>query len=48
MHTKFPVTIVVLSIVSYKGDVMPPHVFEKGCRVNAEKYVKVLCDMVKP
>lgn len=48
MHTKFPATVMVLSIVSNKGDVMPPYFFEKGLRVNAEGYVAVLRDVVKP
>ena len=45
---KFPATVMVLSVVSNKGDVMPPHFFEKGLGVNAEEYVKVLRDVVKP
>ena len=48
MHTKFPATVMVLSVVSNQGDVMPPHFFKKGHRVNAEEYVKVLRDVVKP
>ena len=35
MSTKFPKTVMVLGVVSNKGDVMPPHVFEAGLRVNA-------------
>ena len=48
MHTQFPATVMVLSVVSNKGHVMPPHFFEKGLRVNAEEYMKVLRDVVKP
>jgi len=28
MKTKFPATVMVLGVVSNKGDVMPPHIFE--------------------
>ena len=48
MHTKFPATIMVLGVVSSEGDVMPPHYFLKGQRVNAADYINVLRDVVKP
>jgi len=35
-------------VISSKGDVMPPHFFEKGQRVNFKEYIKVLDTMVKP
>ena len=38
----------VLGGVSNEGDVMPPHFFGKGLKINAEEYVKVLRDVVKP
>jgi hypothetical protein len=38
----------VLGVISSKGDVMPPHFFEKGQRVNAKEYIKVLDTVVKP
>ncbi len=38
----------VLGIVGNEGDVMPPHFFGKGLKVNLEEYVKVLRDVVKP
>jgi hypothetical protein len=34
MSTKFPATVMVLGVVSNEGDVMPPHIFPKGLRVN--------------
>jgi hypothetical protein len=36
MKTKFPATVMVLGVVSNKGDVMPPHIFETGLRVNTK------------
>ena len=48
MATKFPATVMVLGVVSNKGDVMPPHVFEAGLRVNAEVYLDVMINIVKP
>ena len=44
MKTKFPATVMVLGVISNKGDVMPPHVFEAGLKVNTE----VLTNVVKP
>jgi hypothetical protein len=38
----------VLGVVSNKGDVMPPHIFPKGLRVNTAEYIKVLDEVVKP
>ncbi len=48
MSTKFPSTVMVLGVVSNEGDVMPPHFFEKGLKINTEEYLKVLKDVVKP
>jgi hypothetical protein len=47
MATKFPATVMVLGIVSNKGDLMLPH-FDKRLVINAEEYVKVLHDMLEP
>ncbi len=47
-RTKFPVHVMVLGVVSSDGDVMPPHVFEQGLKINAEVYVHVLDTVVKP
>jgi hypothetical protein len=44
MATKFPATVMVLAVVSNEGDVMPPHFFGKGLKIN----IKVLRDVVKP
>jgi hypothetical protein len=48
MKTKFPATVMVLGVVSNKGDMMPPHVFEPGLRVNIDVYIDVLTNVVKP
>jgi hypothetical protein len=48
MSTKFPATVMVLGVVSNEGDVMPPHFFEKGLKINAQEYLKVMQDVVKP
>ena len=48
MKTKFPITIMVLGVVSSEGEVMPPHFFEPGVRLNADSYVDVLTNVVKP
>jgi hypothetical protein len=48
MTTKYSATVTVLGVVSNKGDFMPPHFFAKGLKINAEEYVKVLRDIVKP
>jgi hypothetical protein len=42
MATKFPATVMVLGVVSNQGDVMPPHFFQKGLKINAQEYLKVL------
>ncbi len=47
-QTKFPLSVMVLGVVSSEGDVMPPHVFEQGLRVNAEVYIDVLEHKVVP
>ena len=38
----------VLRVVSHNGDVMTPHFFEQGLRVNADGYIHVLETVVKP
>lgn len=48
MHTKFPAAVMVLGVVSSEGDVMPPHFFRQGLRVNAAAYTDVLETVVKP
>ncbi|UYV75798.1 hypothetical protein LAZ67_13001387 [Cordylochernes scorpioides] len=48
MHTKFPASVMVLGVISSEGDVMPPHFFEKGLRMNADTYINVLETVVNP
>lgn len=48
MHTKFPVTVMVLGVVSNEGHGMPPYFFPQGLRVNAAAYIEVLETVVKP
>ena len=48
MQTKFPATIMVFGVVSSEGDVMPPHFFADGLRLNTEGYIQVLSEVVKP
>ncbi|UYV73144.1 PTPRD [Cordylochernes scorpioides] len=48
MHMKFPASVMVLGVISSEGDVMPPHFFEKGLRMNADTYINVLETVVKP
>ncbi len=48
MATKFPANVMVLSVVSNEGDVMPPHIFPKGLRVNTDEYLNVIKTVVKP
>jgi hypothetical protein len=48
MSTKFPATVMVLGVVSNEGDVMPPHIFPKGLRVDTDEYLNVMETVVKP
>ena len=48
MSTKFPTSVMVLSVVPSDGDVMPLYFFPKGLRMAANDYIKVLETMVKP
>jgi len=48
MQTKFPATVMVFGVVSSEGDVMPPHIFPQGLRVNTEVYLDVLEHVVLP
>jgi hypothetical protein len=47
-NTKFPASVMVLWVISSKGDVMPHPIFEKGQRVNAKQYIEILDTTVKP
>ena len=48
MKTKFPATVMVFGVVSSEGDVMPPHIFETGLRVNTDVYLEVMEHTVLP
>ena len=48
MKTKFPATVMVFGVVSSEGDVMPPHIFETGLRVNMDVYLEVMESTVLP
>jgi inhibitor of nuclear factor kappa-B kinase subunit alpha len=48
MYTKFPATVMILGVVSNKGQVMPPHFFPQGLRVKSAAYIDVLETVVKP
>jgi hypothetical protein len=48
MATKFPANVMVLGVVSNEGDVMPPHIFPKGLRVNTDEYLDMIKTVVKP
>ena len=46
MKTKFPATVMVFSVVSSEGHIMPPHIFKVGLKVNTKVYLDVLKSMV--
>ena len=48
MKTKFPATVMILGVVSSEGDVMPPHFFEAGLKINTDVYLDVLEKVVVP
>ena len=48
MHTKYPAHVMVLGVVSSKGDVMPPVFFLDGRRIGAKDYINILETKVKP
>ncbi|XP_050072530.1 uncharacterized protein LOC126560618 [Anopheles maculipalpis] len=47
-QTKFPQPVMVFRCVSSEGDVMPPHIFPQGLRLNADGYIDLLATVVKP
>ena len=47
-QTKFPQTVMVFGCVSSEGDVMLPHFFREGLRLNSDAYVELLNIVVKP
>ena len=48
MQTKFPVTSMVFGVVSSEVDVMPPHFFPEGLKLNTDGYICILSKAVKP
>jgi hypothetical protein len=34
--------------MSNEGDVMPPHIFTKGLRVNTDEFINILETLTKP
>ncbi len=48
MHSKVPASVMVLSVVSSEGHVMPPHIFPQGLRLNADGYIETLRTVVVP
>ena len=45
---KFPATVMVFGVVSSEGDIMPPHIFEVGLKVNTKVCLDVLKSVVIP
>ena len=48
MKTKFPATVIVFSVVSSEGHIMPPHIFEVGLKVSTKVYLDVQKSVVIP
>ena len=48
IKTKFPATVMVFGVVSSKGHIMPPHIFEVNLKVNTKVYLDVLKSVVIP
>lgn len=42
MKTKLPPIAIVFGCVYSKGDIMPPHIFELGLRLNLDGYAELL------
>ena len=47
-QTKFPQTVMVFGVISSEGDVMPPHIFQQGLRLDTTGYIELLETVVKP
>jgi hypothetical protein len=47
MSMKFPVTVMVLGVILNEDDVMPPHIFAKGLKINTDEHLKAMEDVVK-
>ena len=48
IQTKFPATSMVFRVVSSEGDIMPPHFFPEGLKLNTNGYICILNKAVKP
>ena len=48
METKFPATVMVFGVVLSEGQIIPPHIFEVGLKVNTKVYLDVLKSLVIP
>ena len=48
MKTKFSAMVMVFGVVSSESDIMPPHIFEVGLKVNTKVYLDVLKSVVIP
>ena len=48
MKTKFPSTVMVFGVVSSKGHIMPPHIFDVGLKVNTKVYLDLLKSVLIP
>ena len=48
MKIKFPATVMVFGVVSSKGHIMPPHIFEVSLKVNIKVYVDMLKSVMIP
>ena len=48
MKTMFAATVMVFSVISSEGHIMPPHIFEVGLKVNTKVYLDVLKSVVIP
>ena len=48
MKTKIPATVMVFGVISSKGHIMSPQIFEVGLKVNTKVYLDVLKSVVIP
>lgn len=48
MKVKFPQHVMVFGIVSSEGDIMPPHFFDVGLRVDSDVYIDVMKKVALP
>ena len=45
---QFPAMVMVFSVISSEGHIMPPHIFKVGLKVNTKVYLDVLKSVVIP